>query len=88
MEVKNGHVKNEQLIQQEPIKGTPFTAVKVNDVWFLAMGKYRIGEHKKTLRAVILDSKDASWERLMTIMNIMIQEDKQLTKTQNSQLNK
>lgn len=65
-----------QLYQTVPIENTPFTAVKMDDQWFLTMGKYRISEKMDTLEEVQEDAKDASWYRIMTIINIMIQEDK------------
>lgn len=72
----------QSLIEQHPIEGTPFTAVKANDIWFLALGKYRIGEPLPTKEAVIEDAKDASWYRIMTVMNVVVQEDKIITQNE------
>lgn len=62
------------LIEQKQVDGTPFTAVRVNEDWFLTLGKYRLTDKLKTLGECIEEAKDASWWRIMQIMNIMIQE--------------
>ena len=66
-----------QLVQQIPIEGTPFTAVKLEDYWFLTMGKYRLTEKLKSLEECKEEAKDASWYRIMQIINIMIKENKE-----------
>lgn len=66
--------KQEELYKQVPIKDTPFHAVKMEDNWFLTMGKYRLSEKLPSLDACMKDAADASWIRIMQIMNIMIEE--------------
>lgn len=65
--------KNTQLKEVEPIEGTPFTAVKIEEKWFLSFGQYRLSEMLESKEECIDNSKDTSWERLMTIMNIVIE---------------
>ena len=36
--------KNSYLVEFVEIKGTPFTAVKENENWFVIMGKYKLRE--------------------------------------------
>lgn len=76
----NSNSKSNQLIEHQPIKGTPFTAIKYENEWYLTMGKYRLTTGRKTLREVLKESKDASWERIMQIIQILIDEDKKQTK--------
>ena len=63
-----------QLIEIVPIEGTPFTAVRHDDKWFLALGKYRLTEVLKSQEQCIEESKDASWFRIMQIIKLMIEE--------------
>lgn len=78
-------VTKQQLLEKVEIEGTPFTAIKLDAKWFLTMGKYRISELYDTLQEVQQDAQDASWMRIMTIMNIMIQEDKALEKAKQAE---
>jgi len=66
-----------QLLEQVPIEDTPFTAVKLDDKWFLTLGKYRLSEVMPSLEMVKEDAKDASWNRIMQIILIMIKENEQ-----------
>lgn len=67
---------NSKLVEREEIKNTPFTAVKFEDKWFLTMGKYRLTDGLASKEDVINEAKDASWFRIMQIIQIMIDEDK------------
>lgn len=66
----------EELVEHRKIEDTPFTAVRVNEDWFLTMGKYRLTEKLKTVEECQEEAKDASWMRIMQIVQIMIEEDK------------
>lgn len=70
---------DKELFEMRHIEGTPFTAVKMQDQWFLSIGKYRLTEKLKSFEECVEDSKDASWFRMMQIMKIMIEEDKKET---------
>ncbi|AXH74113.1 MAG: hypothetical protein [Microviridae sp.] len=65
-----------ELFEQKPIKDTPFTAVRMDDKWFLTMGKYRLSEPIETLEQCEESANDASWMRILQVINIMIKEDK------------
>lgn len=65
---------NNELLEQKQVEDTPFTAVRVQDKWFLTMGKYRLTEQLNTYEECVDASKDASWWRIMQIINIMIKE--------------
>lgn len=76
-----------QLLEQYPIKDTPFTAVKFEDKWFLTMGKYRLTEKLNSKKECEEAAKDASWIRIMQIIKIVIQEheaEKELIKNLSS----
>lgn len=51
----NGHTSlkdknnSDSLIEREKIKGTPFEAIKQNNVWFLTWGNYRLSPTMETL---------------------------------------
>lgn len=70
--IEKGDTK--QLLEQHRIANTPFTAVKFEDKWFLTMGKYRLTEPLKSKHECEQEAKDASWNRLMAIMKIVIME--------------
>lgn len=73
---KQNSSDEKQLFQQIKIEDTPFTAVKMGEEqWFLTMGKYRLSENLKSLEECIENSKDASWWRIMAVVNIMIKEN-------------
>lgn len=60
---------DEQLIQQIPIEGTPFTAGKHDGKWYVLMGKYRLNETPfATLLEAVENSKDTSWFRYLQVM--------------------
>ncbi|AXH75535.1 MAG: hypothetical protein [Microviridae sp.] len=64
-----------EMLEKVPIEGTPFHAIRFDQKWFLTMGHYRISEEMNSLKEVQEDAKDASWIRIMQIMNIMIKEN-------------
>lgn len=73
-----------QLFQPIPIKETPFTAVRIEDGWILTMGKYTLNQTRfKTYDEVVEEAKSATWDRILTIMNICILNHEEMT-----QLNK
>lgn len=69
--------ESEQLIEQIPVEGTPFTVVKVEDKWFLAMGKYRLTEPMESKAQALGAAEDKSWFRIIQIIMIIIKQDKQ-----------
>jgi hypothetical protein len=79
-DVNNSQSGNTELVEQKEIENTPFMAVRMEDKWFLTLGKYRLTEPLKTEEEVIESAKDATWERIMQVMKIMIIEEKQENK--------
>lgn len=67
-----------EMLEQKTIEGTPFTAVRFGNNWFLAMGKYRLTAEGEcnSYEECEHESENASWWRIMQIINIMIQENK------------
>lgn len=63
-----------KLVEQFAVSGTPFTVVKVDEYWFLTIGKYRITNQLSTREEAEAEVNDASWTRIMQIMKIMILE--------------
>lgn len=70
--IENGDSK--QLVEQHPIKDTPFSAVKFEDKWFLTLGKYRLTNQLNSKKECETEAKDASWIRIMQVIKIVIQE--------------
>lgn len=72
---KEDSFKNTELTEAIPIETTPFTAVRFEDKWFLTMGKYRLTEELGSFQECENDAFRADWERIMSIMQIMIEEN-------------
>ncbi len=68
---------SKQLVVNEPIPDTPFKAVKFGDLWYLTLGKYRL-TNGGTRDEVIEAAYDTSWERIMQIIQILIDENREL----------
>ncbi|AXH75056.1 MAG: hypothetical protein [Microviridae sp.] len=75
----NSESSSKELVEKIQIENTPFHAIRMDDKWFLVMGKYRLSEPVQTLEEVKADAADASWFRIMQLIQIMLEEDK--TKT-------
>lgn len=65
---------SEQLVEQIKLSGTPFTIVRIEDKWFLTIGKYRLTNQLNTREEAEAEVHDATWDRMMQIMKIMILE--------------
>jgi hypothetical protein len=59
---------NDQLTETVQIQDTPFHAVKVNDTWFLALGRYRLSDMHESLEAIQAIVKGADWNLLCNMM--------------------
>jgi len=64
------------MLETIPIEDTPFTAIRLDDKWFLTLGKYRLSDTLRSLEEVREDARDASWIRIMQICKIMIAEER------------
>lgn len=69
-----------ELIEIKEIEDTPFTAVRHEKDWFLMMGKYRLTEALTSEEECKEASKDASWWRIMSLMQVMITESEDVKK--------
>lgn len=69
-----------ELVKIDHIQDTPFTAVKHDKEWYLCMGKYRLTKALATKKDVLANAKDVSWNRLMSVIQIMIDENKAIDK--------
>lgn len=70
----NNNDLNYELTERVEIEETPFTAIRMDNIWFLTLGKYRISEPMETLEEIKKDAFRADWFRIMTIMGVVIEE--------------
>lgn len=64
--------KNTELIEKREIENTPFTAVRVNDKWFLGCANFRLTEPMNSYEEV-LESTKLSWHLVTQLISIMIE---------------
>lgn len=62
------------LTEVELIDDSPFSAVKVVDKWFLALGKYRLTDLYDDKQTVLDSVNDTSWDRLLAVMHAVAME--------------
>lgn len=79
-EEDNNSTSSDQLLQIEPIPDTPFNAVKYDDKWFLAMGKYRLTQPSPDKQTILDDANNTTWNRILQIIKIMIDENDKTNK--------
>lgn len=73
------------LFEQIKVEGTPFTAVRYDNEWFLALGKYRLTQKLKSKEAVEEEADKFHWDRIMQVIQIMIDEQKEINEFRNKQ---
>lgn len=71
---------NSKLVEQKEVEGTPFTAMKYQEKWYLTLGRYRLTEGMESEEKVIEDATRADWYRVMQVMNIMLDEREERNK--------
>lgn len=71
----NGYSTTDQILEQKPIEGTPFHTVRMDNKYFLAIGKYRLTEPTESEEDVIKESEVVTWNRLIAVMAIIAQEE-------------
>lgn len=72
-----------QLVEKIEIENTPFTAIRVDEKWFITMGKYRLTEPIDNKEEALAAGIDESWWRIMSVIKAMIlqhEEDKEKLK--------
>lgn len=74
-ETDKSNSTSKQLMETKPINESPFTAVRLENDWFLTMGKYRLTEKLQSEEECLEAARDASWHRLMQVIKIMIEEN-------------
>lgn len=65
---------NKELTTVEKIEDSPFNIVKIDDKYFLALGKYRLTEPLDDRKSVLADVDNVSWHRILSVMNIVAME--------------
>ena len=73
---------SEQLTEIIPIEETPFTAVRVQDKYFLALGKYRLTELLDTYEEIREQTETITWTMLLAVMTIIAREETEEAKEQ------
>lgn len=63
-----------QLIQKIGIPGTPLTLIKVENKWFVSMGKYRLSEPYDDILKAAVDAETITLYRIMQITQIQIED--------------
>lgn len=71
--------KNELVTE---IPNTPFTIIECEEGYFPAIGKYRLRAPFKTKEEAIEDTKRTDWFRVMEIVGVVIEMEKEYTKNQ------
>lgn len=71
-EIRNKE-SNTEMIERIEIKDTPFTAVRVENQWFLSMGKYRITEPTEDKEECMKEAENTTWNRIMQVVQIMVE---------------
>lgn len=71
----NGSSTTDQILEQKPIEGTPFHTVRMDNKYFLAIGKYRLTEPTENEEDAIEASQTMTWNRLIAVMAIIAQEE-------------
>lgn len=71
---------NSEIIKRKDIKDTPFTVITVNKEHFGSMGNYRITEKYKTRDAVERELKKVTWNRVIQVIMLLQEMNKETNK--------
>ncbi|AXH76973.1 MAG: hypothetical protein [Microviridae sp.] len=66
--------KNEKLYESTPIQDTPFQVVKMQEKYFLALGKYRLTDLMDTFEAVEQEVINSTWDLLFRVISVAVTE--------------
>lgn len=69
---------DKQLLERINLEDTPFTAIKFGNLWYLTMGKYRLTDGTPNKQECLDEVNNTTWNRLLQIMQIMIEADKDI----------
>lgn len=65
-----------KLIEKIEIENTPFTIMKHKDEWYILIGKYRLSEGYINKLEALEEAKKMTWEKIMQVIGVMIEEYK------------
>lgn len=71
-QVNNNGSDSRELIEKKQIPETPFTAIRIEDKWFLTLGKYRLTNPVENYDLIEAEANNTSWERILQIMKIVV----------------
>lgn len=72
-----------ELTEVIRIEDTPFSAVRIENKYFLAMGKYRLTDLVDTYQEIEQNVHNITWNRLTQVIAIIC--DEEISKAKNSQ---
>jgi len=70
----NGSNSNEQLHEVTAVEDTPFHIVKMDEKYFLALGKYRLTQLFDKFEDVETEVVNSSWELLFRVISVVVTE--------------
>ncbi len=71
--------KSEELIEYNPLDGTPFTVASMMDTdsdivrHYVLFGKYRLTEGFETAEEAKADAESMTWNRIMEVMSVVLE---------------
>lgn len=68
--------QNSSLMEYKPIAGTPFTAARHENKWYLLMGIYRLSESYHTEEQVLSLLKNDMWTLILKMIVAVIEKSK------------
>lgn len=78
---ENGHnnqltsEKGEELVERIPIAETPFTAIRIENKWFLTMGKYRLTDPVDSFELIQIEAENTTWDRILQVVKIVLTDE-------------
>lgn len=72
--------ETKELTDITQIEGTPFTAIRMDNKYFLALGRYRLTNMLDTFEQAKEETENVSWDRIMQVIQVMIEENNKKTK--------
>lgn len=75
--------QNHKLLEKIEVENTPFTIVRIDDKWFVTMGKYRLTKPLSNKDEALASALDESWWRIIQVQNIQIENHELIVNMQN-----
>lgn len=69
----NSEPNEKKLHEQFNVPDTPFKIIKLIDTYFVTLGKYKISQEFKTFEEAKNSAYDATWEKIMLVIQAMIE---------------